>query len=129
MAAETVSDYLENGIVKNSVNFPTVVPHERAPNSIRFVVVNKNEPGMLAKITEACAHHGLNILQQINNSRGDVAYNVLDLDATESDSVENFKDLQQKVTMLDGVLNSRVIFSELKAGIGFARNVDGDYIC
>ena len=127
MAVETISTYLETGAVKNSVNFPTVIPPERSPNSIRVVVVTKNEPGMLAKITEACASYNLNILQQINNSRGAVAYNVIDVDSSSDQTVTNFKNLQKDITMLGGVLNTRVIFSNVKPGRGFARNLDGDY--
>ena len=127
MAAETVSDYLENGVVRNSVNFPTVAPPERAPNSIRFVVVNKNEPGMLAKITDAISQHNLNITQQINNSRGDVAYNVIDFDASGATdgTVFDAKLLQKEITMLDGVLSSRVLYGV--SGTGYAKNVDGNY--
>lgn len=51
----------------------------------------------------------LNILQHINQSRGDVAYNVVDVD-TSGHGVVDFKDVQEKITMLDGVLSSRVIY-------------------
>ena len=126
MAVDTISSYLETGTVKNSVNFPTVIPPERIPDSIRLVIVTKNEPGMLARITEICASHNLNIMQQVNNSRGDVAYNVIDVDSS-VETVKGFKDLQKELTMLEGVLNTRIIFSQVKPGRGFARNVDGDY--
>ena len=126
MAVDTISSYLETGTVKNSVNFPTVITPERIPDSIRLVIVTKNEPGMLARITEICASHNLNIMQQVNNSRGDVAYNVIDVDSS-VETVKGFKDLQKELTMLEGVLNTRIIFSQVKPGRGFARNVDGDY--
>ena len=82
MAANTIRDYVETGAIKNSVNFPETTLPDRPANSIRMTVVNKNIPGMLAHITEAFAKAGLNIIQQINHSRGDIAYNVLDLPFT-----------------------------------------------
>jgi D-3-phosphoglycerate dehydrogenase len=89
-----------------------------------MTVVNQNKPGMLSSITEVIAKHNMNIVQQINHSRGDVAYNVIDIDPTGDDSVD-LKALQREVTMLDGVLSSRSLFG--KAGAGYARNIDGEY--
>ena len=81
---------------------------------------------MLSKITDIFAKAKLNIIQQINQSRGDIAYNVLDVDpATAADTKLELKDLQKEVTMLDGVLSSRVLFGT--AGAGYARNIDGQY--
>jgi D-3-phosphoglycerate dehydrogenase len=71
MAAETIKTYLETGTIKNSVNFPDTTLADRSDSAVRFTVVNKNVPGALAKITEAFATEGLNILQQINHSRGE----------------------------------------------------------
>jgi len=126
MAAETIIDFLNTGTIKNSVNFPSTSLPDRPPNSIRFTVVNKNIPGMLAKITERFGESKLNILQQVNHSRGDVAYNVIDIDpATQDGHPESLKNLQQSITMLDGVLSSRVLYGV--PGAGYARNVDGEY--
>merc|ERR1712157_233237 len=128
MAAETIIDYLNTGTIKNSVNFPSTSLPDRPPNSIRFTVVNKNIPGMLARITEIFGSSHLNILQQINHSRGDIAYNVIDVDlASHSDDPISMKELQRNITMLDGVLSSRVIFGV--PGAGYAKNVDGEYFC
>jgi D-3-phosphoglycerate dehydrogenase len=81
---------------------------------------------MLAKVTESFGSHKLNILQQINHSRGDVAYNVLDIDpSTEGGEMVNLKELQRELTMTDGVLSSRVVFGT--PGAGYARNIDGQY--
>eukprot|EP00804_Cyclotella_cryptica_P017367 CCRYP_020254-RA/>CCRYP_020254-RA protein AED:0.22 eAED:0.22 QI:472/0/0.5/1/0/0.5/2/289/341 len=109
MAAETIRDFLETGTIRNSVNFPSTSLPNRPENSIRFTVVTKNVPGMLAHISEAFAGSNLNILQQINQSRGNVAYNVVDVD-TSGHGVVDFKDVQEKITMLDGVLSSRIIY-------------------
>ena len=126
MAANTIQDYIETGAIKNSVNFPETSLPERPANSIRMTVVNKNIPGMLAHITEAFAKADLNIIQQINHSRGDIAYNVLDIDPTSNggDAI-CLKDLQRELTMLDGVLSSRVLFD--CPGAGYARNIEGSY--
>lgn len=125
MAAKTIEDYLKTGAIKNSVNFPEVALQNRIPNTIRITVVNRNEPGMLAKITDALAKVNLNILQQVNNSRGGVAYNVIDFDASNADGDFDLKAVQEELTMVDGVLSSRVLFGS--PGTGYARNVEGSY--
>lgn len=79
---------------------------------------------MLAHISEAFAGRNLNILQQINQSRGDIAYNVVDVD-TSGHGVVDFKDVQEAIKMLDGVLSSRVIYGV--PGTGYAKNLEGDY--
>ena len=91
-----------------------------------MTVVNKNKPGMLAQITDTFAKAHLNIVQQINQSRGEIAYNVLDIDPVIADgSTANLQSLQRAVTTLDGVLSSRILFGT--PGAGYARNVDGEY--
>lgn len=110
MAAETIKDFLETGTIRNSVNFPSTSLPESPKGSVRFTVVNKNIPGCLAKITDAFAQEKLNILQQINQSRGDIAYNVLDIDTSDRDDVLGFKNVQKRITMLEGVLSSRILF-------------------
>ena len=125
MAADTIRDYLENGTVRNSVNFPATSLPDRPQHTVRFTVVNKNVPGALAHITEAVAHENFNITQQINHSRGEIAYNVLDIDTTGHDDVLSFKTVQERITMVDGVISTRIIFGT--AGQGYAKNLDGEY--
>ena len=125
MAADTIKDFLETGTIRNSVNFPSTSLSEAPPGSVRFTVVNRNIPGCLAKITEAFALEKLNIVQQINQSRGDIAYNVLDIDTSDQSDVVCFKNIQERITMLDGVLSSRVLFGT--PGSGYARKVEGQY--
>lgn len=126
MAANTISDFLETGTIRNSVNFPTTSLPEAAPGTVRFTVVNKNQPGVLAAMTEAFAAENLNIVQQINQSRGDIAYNVLDIDTSGQQEVLCFKQVQERITMLDGVLSSRVIYGQ--RGKGYAKNLEsGEY--
>lgn len=126
MAAETIRDFMETGTIRNSVNFPSTALLERPEKTIRITVVNKNIPGMLAHITEAFGKHKLNIVQQINQSRGDIAYNVVDIDPVIGDgSSAKLADVQKEITMLDGVLSSRVLFGT--PGAGYARNINGQY--
>lgn len=123
MAADTIREYLEHGTIRNSVNFPTTNIPEMAETGIRITVVNKNIPGMLSKITEVFAKHNVNISQQVNHSRGDVAYNVIDIEPTSEQM--NLKELQKEITMTDGVLSSRILFGT--PGVGYARNIGGAY--
>jgi len=125
MAADTIRDFLETGAIRNSVNFPTVSLPECPGGTVRLTVVNKNIPGCIAAMTEVIAEEGLNIVQQINQSRGEIAYNVLDIDTAGHENVVCFKTVQERVTMLDGVLSSRVIYGI--PGTGYARNLEGEY--
>ena len=126
MAVDTIRDFLETGTIRNSVNFPATSLADRPSNSVRFTVVNKNVPGVLAEMTNAFAAEGLNIVQQINQSRGDIAYNVLDISTEgDHDNVVNFKAVQERITMLDGVVSSRIIYGT--PGTGYAKNLEGEY--
>jgi D-3-phosphoglycerate dehydrogenase / 2-oxoglutarate reductase len=127
MAAETIREYLEHGNIRNSVNFPSTSLAERHDRVVRITVVNKNNPGVLAKITECFADAGVNIAQQINQSRGDIAYNVIDLDPANHEDGRVFclKDMQHKMTMIDGVLSTRILFGN--PGKGYARQINGEY--
>lgn len=125
MAADTLRLYIEHGTVRHSVNFPDTNLPEIEESCIRITVVNKNIPGVLSKITEVFAKHNMNITQQVNHSRGDIAYNVIDVDPSAAEGV-NLKDLQREVTMLDGCLSTRVLFGT--PGAGYARNLNGEYV-
>jgi D-3-phosphoglycerate dehydrogenase len=78
MIAENIKDYLENGNVKNSVNFPeAVMPRADA---WRVTIANANVPNMVGQISTALARAGLNIEDLLNKSLGDLAYTIVDLD-------------------------------------------------
>ncbi|MCK9531179.1 MAG: phosphoglycerate dehydrogenase [Gammaproteobacteria bacterium] len=79
MVVEQVRDYLENGNVRNSVNFPEVVL-ARSEGAHRLTVVNANVPNMLGQISSALAKAGLNIVDMLNKSRGELAYTLVDVD-------------------------------------------------
>ena len=107
MAADTIMDFLETGSVVNSVNFPTVKAQPKGGEvAVRACIVNENKAGMLATITNALADY--NVVQQQNNSRNDLAYNLVDLD----DMPEDLDGLLSTLLGIDGVLSARFIINE-----------------
>ena len=79
MAAEQIVDFLKNGNINNSVNFPKIKLSRSTDH--RLVIINKNEPGMIGKIAEFIANEKLNISDMVNKSREDIAINLIDLDS------------------------------------------------
>ena len=99
MVAENMSDYLENGNIKYSVNFPEAdMPRAGA---YRLTVANKNVPNMVGQISTFLADAGLNIEDLLNKSRGELAYTIVDLDAAVPDSVID------QIRGIEGVLKVR----------------------
>lgn len=85
MVAEQLTDYLENGNILNSVNFPNVaMPRESA---FRLAIANANVPNMVGQISSVLAAAGLNIHNMVNKSKGDMAYTLVDVDSAVSGSV------------------------------------------
>lgn len=78
MVAEQVRGYLEDGIVTNSVNFPEILLPRNS--GYRMAIVNSNVPNMVGQISTDLAEVGLNILDMLNRSRGEVAVTLIDLD-------------------------------------------------
>ena len=101
MVAEQVRDFLENGNIRNSVNFPEVVVSRGSDH--RIVVANANVPNMLGQISEAFGEAGVNIHDMVNMSRGDLAYTVVDLDSPVPESVVT------RLRAIQGVLMARVL--------------------
>jgi D-3-phosphoglycerate dehydrogenase len=79
MVADTLRDFLENGNVRNSVNFPEAVLPRIGGN--RVAIANDNVPNMVGQISTCLADAGLNIADLLNKSRGDLAYTLIDTDA------------------------------------------------
>lgn len=105
MAADQLMDFLENGNIKNSVNFPNL-SLERAVNSqpkTRLAISNKNVPKILGQILSVLADQNINVLDMTNRSRGEIAYNLIDLESAPSDqaisAIESIADVIQ-VTLL-----------------------------
>ncbi len=100
MVADTLRDFLENGNIRNSVNFPeAVLP--RTPGATRVAISNENVPNMVGQISTALATANLNIADLLNKSRGDLAYTLIDVDGAVPDSVID------GLRAIDGVLNVR----------------------
>lgn len=102
MVADQLRDFLENGNVRNSVNFPEAVM-PMLPGKTRLTIVNANVPNMVGQITTALAKHNLNIADLLNKSRGDIAYTLVDVDSAVPAVVE------QEIAAIQGVLTVRVI--------------------
>ena len=102
MAVRQVMDYLENGNIVNSVNFPNC-DMGICTTAGRITILHKNIPNSLSRFTTAISSENINIAGLMNKSRGDYAYTILDLDHTPSaQAVEELK-------KIDGVLRVRII--------------------
>lgn len=103
MVADQIADYLDNGNITNSVNFPNIsMPRESAH---RLAIANANVPKMLAQISTLLADAGLNIVNMTNKSRGDLAFTLVDVGATVPSSVI------AQLAAIDGILRVRLIES------------------
>jgi D-3-phosphoglycerate dehydrogenase len=110
MVAENLRDYLENGNIRHSVNFPeTVMPRIEAH---RVGIANANVPNMVGQISTAMADAGLNIADLLNKSRGEVAYTLVDLDAPLPDATV------ARIRAIDGVLSVRALGQPQRRSIG-----------
>ena len=102
MAANQVKNFLENGNIVNSVNFP-VAEMERGSGA-RIIIANKNVPNMVSQISKILADDSVNIENMLNKNRNDIAYNIIDVDqATLNQKVED------DLASIDGVIMVRII--------------------
>ena len=101
MAARELDDYLKNGNIKNSVNFPMVVMPRSGAS--RICVLHANVPAILTQITGALADEGINIENMTNKSKGDNAYTMLDVCTVPSDAAI------ARIAGVEGILRVRVI--------------------
>ena len=85
MAANQIANFLQRGVIINSVNFPNVSLERSTPH--RLVIITKNEPGMISKITDSIASLDLNIAEMSNKSRDEIAVNLIDLEHEASDEL------------------------------------------
>jgi len=101
MVAEQLADYLENGNILNSVNFPNVSMARES--AYRIAVANANVPNMVGQISSVLAAAGLNIHNMVNKSKGDMAYTLVDVDSAATDTV------MQQLSAIAGVLAVRYL--------------------
>ena len=101
MAVDQMIDFLETGNIKNSVNFPNI-QSDRSTES-RITITNKNVPAMIGQIATAIGDLGLNISDMINVSKGDIAYNLIDI---ENDVDEH---AIKALSSIENIVNVRLI--------------------
>ena len=101
MAAQELSDYLENGNIKNSVNLPNV--EMARSGALRLGIIHRNIPAMLANITMLLSKEGVNVENMTNKSKGDYAYTMVDVSAEVDEKVIG------EIKTIPGILRVRVI--------------------
>ena len=102
MVADQIRDFLEQGIIRNAVNFPEVVA-PLTDDCVRVVIANQNVPGVVGHVSSIFGAAGLNIIDLINKSRGDYAYTLIDINTDVPAPV------LESLRAIEGVLSVRVI--------------------
>ncbi len=100
MIANQVRQFLENGTITHSVNFPAI-EMQRNSASLRFAIVNMNVPNMVAQISTIFAKAGLNIIGLLNKSRDDIAYTLIDVNTAVTEAV------LKEIAAIKGVIQVR----------------------
>jgi D-3-phosphoglycerate dehydrogenase len=101
MVIDQLRDFLEEGTVRNSVNFPAVEMPRESPH--RVAIANANAPNMLGMISTTMAASGLNIHNMVNKSKGEMAYTLVDLDS------EVVAAVVEEISRIPGVLSVRLV--------------------
>lgn len=102
MAVKQLKDYLENGNIVNSVNYPeTVLGACKAEN--RICILHKNVPNMIGKITSTVANHNMNIQDMVNKSRNEYACTLIDVESKITETIE------EELCGIDGILKVRIL--------------------
>jgi D-3-phosphoglycerate dehydrogenase / 2-oxoglutarate reductase len=101
MVIDQLRDFLEEGTVRNSVNFPAVEMPRESPH--RVAIANANTPNMLGMISTTMARSGLNIHNMVNKSKGEMAYTLVDLDS------EVVAAVVEEISRIPGVLSVRLV--------------------
>ena len=101
MIADQVRDFLEDGNIRNAVNFPDAAMARESP--YRVAIANANAPNMLGQISTTMARAGLNIHNMLNKSRGDMAFTLVDVDSAVSAKVID------ELAAIEGVLAVRYL--------------------
>ena len=102
MAVKEMRDYLENGNIRNSVNFPAI-DMGICEKVGRVAVFHKNEPNMIASFTKVFGDNGINISDMSNKSRKDVAVSMFDVETKITDEIK------EQLAAVDGVFRVRVV--------------------
>ena len=101
MAVDQLKNFLVNGNIRNSVNFPAAdMPRN---GGSRIIIANKNVPAMVGKITAVLAEQNLNIADLLNQHREDMAYNIIDIDG------EVMEGQIEKIKSIEGIILARLL--------------------
>jgi len=101
MVVDELRDFLEEGAVRNAVNFPSVEMARESPH--RIAIANANVPNMVGQISTTMAQASLNIHNMVNKSKGEMAYTLVDLDSAAAPEVV------ARIARIPGVLAIRSI--------------------
>jgi D-3-phosphoglycerate dehydrogenase len=101
MAAEQLMDFLENGNIINSVNYPQT--HMARDGGYRITFANENVPRVLGTVLSVLADHDINIIDMVNKSHGDMAYNIIDIDSEPSPEIID------AIASAEGVMHVRLV--------------------
>lgn len=101
MVADQIIDFLENGNIQNSVNFPNLVL-ERSESGYRLAFSNRNVPRILGSVLSILADRNINVIDMLNKSREDIAYNLIDI------ASEPTEDLVNDILAIEGVINVHI---------------------
>ena len=101
MVVDNLREFLENGNIRRSVNFPEAVL--RRTRRHRLAITNANVPNMVGQVSTALAEGGINIADLLNVSKGDVAQTLVDLDGPASEET------MQRIRSIDGILSLRIL--------------------
>ena len=101
MVVDQLREFLEQGTIRNAVNFPSVDMTRESPH--RIAIANANVPNMVGQISTTMAQAGLNIHNMVNKSRGDMAYTLVDVDSPVSGKV------LADIAAIEGVLAVRYL--------------------
>lgn len=102
MVVDQVIDFLEHGNITNSVNFPGCAL-EKNPGTTRLTIINKNVPGMVAQLSTVFSKANLNIIEMINKSKGDLAYNIIDVAGEVTDKTV------EKIAEIENIIKIRAL--------------------
>ena len=93
-----ITEFLQTGNIKNSVNFPDV--HLKRTTDFRISITNRNVPAMIGQIATALGDLNLNIAEMTNVSKGDIAYNLIDIEnAVDDDSISRLKEIENVINV------------------------------
>ena len=110
MAADELMNYLENGNITNSVNFPTV-SMSRTAGLTRITFANDNVSGVLGHVLSVLADKKVNVIDMVNKSRGELAFNIIDVENLPGNDVVNgvVNDVVAAIAAVEHVIRVRVI--------------------